>query len=128
MKPELLYKIADIINANCSKYHAVIPCSKHDYMIQEGSRLTKTNCYVLRIMLSGKHKSHKNRSVWNIFENDMDKIIMKVSRRDKEFTERIKSCEPTPQDIESIVRRASFGTLKLKISKSSYYLYFGDKE
>ena len=128
MKPELLYKIADIINANSSKYHAVIPCSKHDYMIQEGSRLTKTNCYVLRIMLSGKYKSHKNRSVWNIFENDMDKIIMKVSRRDKEFTERIKSCEPTPQDIESIVRRASFGTLKLKISKSSYYLYFGDKE
>lgn len=128
MRPELLYKMADIINANSTKYRALIPCSKHDYMIQEGNKLTKTCCYVLRIMISGKPKNHVSRSVWNIYEKDMDRIILKVSRRDKEFTERINSCEPTKQDVESIVRRASFGTLKLKISNTPYYLYFGDKE
>lgn len=56
MNPNLLIKIADIINNNGSKYRAVIPCSKHDYMIQEGNKLLKSCCYVLRIMVSGKTK------------------------------------------------------------------------
>lgn len=42
MNPNLLIKIADIINNNGSKYRAVIPCSKHDYMIQEGNKLLKS--------------------------------------------------------------------------------------
>lgn len=128
MNPNLLIKIADTINNNGSKFHAVIPCSKHDYMIQEGNQLQKSCCYVLRIMVSGKTKNHVKRSVWNIYEYDMDRIILKVSRRDKDFAERIKSCEPTPHDVENIVRRASFGSLRLKIVDSSFYLYMGEKE
>ena len=116
MNPNLLIKIADIINNNGSKYRAVIPCSKHDYMIQEGNKLLKSCCYVLRIMVSGKTKNHIKRSVWNIYEYDMDRIILKVSRRDKDFAERINSCELTPHDVENIVRRASFGSLRLKIA------------
>ncbi len=37
MKPELLYSIADVINANGDTYRAVVPYAKHDYMVQEGS-------------------------------------------------------------------------------------------
>ena len=128
MNPNLLIKIADIINNNGSKYRAVIPCSKHDYMIQEGNKLLKSCCYVLRIMVSGKTKNHIKRSVLNIYEYDMDRIILKVSRRDKDFAERINSCELTPHDVENIVRRASFGSLRLKIADSSFYLYVGEKE
>ena len=113
MKPELLYKIADVINANSNIYHAVVPYSKFDYMIQEGSRLVKSSCYVLRIMLSGKVKCHVSRTVWNIFEIDMDKIIQKACRRDKAFAERIAQCEPTPLDVELLIRRASFKSLML---------------
>lgn len=123
MKPELLYKIADVINANSNIYHAVVPYSKFDYMIQEGSRLVRSSCYVLRIMLSGKVKCHVSRTVWNIFEIDMDKIIQKVCRRDKAFAERIAKCEPTPLDVELLIRRASFKTLMLQFAKSSISLY-----
>ena len=127
MNPNLLIKIADIINNNGSKYRAVIPCSKHDYMILEGNKLRKSCCYVLKIMVSGKTKNHVKRSVWNIYEYDMDRIILKVSRRDKDFAERISSCGLTPHDVEQIVRRASFGSLRLKIVDSAFYLYMGDK-
>ena len=95
MNPNLLIKIADIINNNGSKYRAVIPCSKHDYMILEGNKLRKSCCYVLKIMVSGKTKNHVKRSVWNIYEYDMDRIILKVSRRDKDFAERILRVNPT---------------------------------
>ena len=43
MKAELLYKIADIINSNSSIHHAVVPCSRHDYMVQEGNKLVKSS-------------------------------------------------------------------------------------
>lgn len=123
MKPELLYKIADIINVNSDIYHAVVPYSKFDYMIQEGCRLVKSSCYVLRIMLSGKVKCHVSRTVWNIFEIDMDKIIQKACRRDKAFAERIALCEPTPLDVELLIRRASFKSLMLQLATSSISLY-----
>lgn len=125
MKPELLYSIADVINTNGDTYRAVVPYAKHDYMVQEGSRLVRSSCYVLRVMLSGKPKNHVRRAVWNIYEGDMDKIIQKISRRDKAFAERMNSCKPSPRDVEWIVRRATLKSLTLKISNSSYYLYVG---
>lgn len=127
MNPNLLINIADTINNNGAMYHAVIPCSRHDYMIQEGSKLKKSCCYVLKIMVSGKTKNHIQRNEWNIYEYDMDKIILKVSRRDKDFAQRVTSCELTPQDVENIIRRASFGSLRLKIADSPFYLHMGEE-
>ena len=106
MRPELLYSIADVINAHGDTYHAVVPFAKHDYMVQEGSRLVRSSCYVLRVMLSGKAKNHVRRTVWNVYEGDMDKIIQKIS-------------------VEWIIRRATLKSLTLKISNSSYHLYVG---
>lgn len=126
MRAELLYKFADIINSNGKMYRAVVPSARHDYMVQEGNRLVKSSCLVLRIMLAGKVKYHVSRTVWNIYEKDIDKIVLKVCRRDTAFAERIARCEPTPKDVELIVRRASFNSLKLKISNSVIYLYVGD--
>lgn len=126
MMAELLYKIADIINANSKVYRAVVPEARHDYMIHENGRLVKSSCLVLRIMLSGKAKYHVSRTVWNIYENDIANIIKKICRRDSAFAERMEKCEPALQDVELIIRRASFKSVKLKISKSSFYLYVGD--
>ena len=123
MRPELLYSIADVINSNGDTYRAVVPYAKHEYMVQEGSRLVRSSCYVLRVMLSGKPKNHVRRTVWNIYEGDMDKIIQKMSRRDKAFAERMNSCKPSPRDVEWIVRRATLKSLTLKISNSSFHLY-----
>lgn len=123
MKTELLYKIADIINSNSSKYRAVIPRVRRQYMTQQGNSLVKSTCLVLNIMVTTRPKNHVSRSIWNIYEKDIDKIIKKIGRRDKEFAQRIDNCEPTLFDIEVIVRRASFQALKLKLVKTSYDIY-----
>ena len=99
MRAELLYKIADIINSNSTKYRAVIP------------------------RVSNRPKNHINRSIWNIYENDIDRIIKKIARRDMDFAQRIDKGEPTLFDIEVIVRRASFQALKLKLVKTAYDIY-----
>ena len=123
MKTELLYKIADIINSNSTKYRAVIPRVRRQYMTQQGNSLVKSTCLVLNIMVTTRPKNHVSRSIWNIYEKDIDKIIKKIGRRDKEFAQRIDNCEPILFDIEVIVRRASFQALKLKLVKTSYDIY-----
>ena len=123
MKTELLYKIADIINSNSTKYRAVIPRVRRQYMTQQGNSLVKSTCLVLNIMVTTRPKNHVSRSIWNIYEKDIDKIIKKIGRRDKEFAQRIDNCEPTLFDIEVIVRRASFQALKLKLVKTAYDIY-----
>ena len=123
MKTELLYNIADIINSNSTKYRAVIPRVRRQYMTQQGNSLVKSTCLVLNIMVTTRPKNHVSRSIWNIYEKDIDKIIKKIGRRDKEFAQRIDNCEPTLFDIEVIVRRASFQALKLNLVKTSYDIY-----
>ena len=123
MRTELLYKIADMINANSTKYRAVIPRVRRQYMTQQGDRLVKSTCMVLNIMITYLPKNHISRSMWNIYENDIDRIITKIARRDKAFAQRIDTCEPTLLDIEIIVRRASFQALKLKLVKTVYDIY-----
>ena len=127
MRQELLYKIADIINSNSTKYRAVIPRVKRQYVTQQGNRLVKSTCYVLNIMLVNRPKNYIIRNKWNIYENDIDKIIKKMARRDKEFAQRIDNYEPTLFDIEMIIRRASFQALKLKLVVTPYDIYLENK-
>ena len=46
-------------------------------MVQEGSRLVRSSCYVLRVMLSGKAKNHVRRTVWNVYE--LKSLTLKIS-------------------------------------------------
>ena len=126
MKTVLLYKLADIINSHSKTYRAIVPCSKYEYMVQNGTRLIKSSCYVLRISYQGTEKPHAGKTVRNIYETDMDNIIKKVCRRDKNYAERVATCNLSPEDVDQLIRRASFKSLKLKIGKSSYYTYMGD--
>ena len=126
MTVELLCKIADIINSNSQIYHAVVPPAKRDYMVHQGGSLVRYSCYVLHIVKAQKKKRRILRAVWNIYEKDIDKIIRKICRRDAPFAARIAQCEPTKQDVELLIRRASFNSLRLKISDSLLYQYIKD--
>lgn len=123
MTPELLYKIADVINENSDIFFASVPNMKKDYMLLKDGKLVKTCCLVLNIKVMGKTRNPVKRSSWNIYENDIDRIIRKMSWRDADFAERMKSCALSPFDVEMIVRRASFQSVKLKIAHSPYYFY-----
>ena len=123
MKPELLAKFADIINANSHDYRAYIPNVRREYMVLDNGKLVKVFCYVLEVRLIGKVKCHKIRSAWNIYEFELDRIIDRISRRDKSFAERIDSCSPTPTDVEMLVRRASQQSLRLHLTSTAYDVY-----
>jgi hypothetical protein len=115
MNPKLLDKMADIINSKSKVFYAVVPRMKLQYMNVDGDSLQKTFCYVLNIVRL-KQQQSKKRNVWNIYEIDIEKVIQKISQRDRLFADRITRCDLTPTDVEIIIRRASFRALNLKIS------------
>lgn len=126
MKPELLYRIADLINENSQKYRAVVPRYLKSYMMQNGDHLERICCRVLLVMTIQKNKRGRARSRWNIYETDIDKIITKISRRDRKFALRIEACNPSLFDVEIAVRRASYQSLRLNIATTSLEFYMSD--
>lgn len=116
MTLELLTKIADIINTNSTKYQALVPMVRKVYMQQVGTQLVKQYCLVLQIMVVGKPRNHIQKNQWNVFEYDMDRAITKLARKDMAFAERISRGEPSLRDVEVIIRRASYQSLKLRLT------------
>ena len=127
MEQQLLYKIADVINAKSNRYRAVVPPSRHEYMTQVGDRLVRTYCLVLHVQLVGRTRYHKCRSVWHVFEKDIARVVGKIARRDPAFAERIGKGELTPLDVEIIVRRATYQSLRLRLATTALDLYLDNK-
>lgn len=125
MRIELLCKIADIINAGTKDYNAVIPMGKQDYVEYCNKRIEHSSCYVLRINSTRKRRKKSEKTVWVIYEKDLDSLIALRCRHDQDFAERIAACEPTRRDVEQLIRRASFKYLRLNID-DSLYMYLSD--
>ena len=125
MSRELLSRFADIINGHSSSYRALVPDMRCDYMTFMHGRLEPVLCFVLEIRMHGKVRYHRRRTVWKIYEVDIARVIEKLSRRDASFAARIRLCDPTPTDVEIIIRRASLQSLKLHLSSTGFDVYLG---
>lgn len=112
---EQLSHIADIINQNSATYHAVISRFRKDYMDMVGSTLRPTSSLVLTVMVRGKSKSHVKRNQWKVYEQDMERCIQKMKRKDAAIADRYAQNNLTVRDVEVIVRRSSYHALKLKM-------------
>lgn len=109
----LLILIADIINKHSPNFSAAVPKVRHSYVQQVGMKLITTSCFVITI--TRVHR-YKKRRQWIIYELDMQKVIAKASHRDQNFAERIEKEELTYIDVEMIIRRASYQSLRLELS------------
>ena len=124
MKTELLLRIAETINANSKAYQASVLPQRQEYYASDRGRLVKSQGLVLCVRFCGKATKAFEQKVWNIFECELDKIAKRTVRRDKSFAERLDNCALTPYDIEVLIRRATFRSLRLKIASTSYDDYF----
>lgn len=116
MTLSLLSKIADMINSNSTRYQALVPMVRKLYMQQVGTTLVRQYCLVLQIMVVGKSRNHIQKNQWKVFEYDMDRTITKLARKDMAFAERLSREEPSLHDVELIIRRASYQSLKPRLA------------
>lgn len=77
---------------------------------------TMQKCHqrVLRLITKWPNNNYQRGQVLCIPEHELDKAIRRLSFN-KDFARRIQSCQPTAQDVEAIILKASSGYLALEL-------------
>lgn len=118
----ILLQMSGIINACSTRYEANVPNIPVSYAKQVNGRLVKVKCHSIRVKARGKHKNHLHRSLWIIYELDIDRIVRRITRHNPEMAKRINEIALTPQDVDIIVRRATFQSLRLQLIPQPFYI------
>ena len=118
----ILLQMSGIINACSIRYEANVPNTPVSYAKQVNGKLVNIKCHALQVKARGKHKNHLHRSFWLIYELDIDRIIRRISRHNAEMAKRVKEIALTPQDVDIIIRRATFQSLRLQHIPQPFYI------
>ena len=118
----ILLQMSGIINACSIRYEANVPNTPVSYAKQVNGKLVNIKCHALQVKARGKHKNHLHRSFWLIYELDIDRIIRRISRHNAEMAKRVKENALTPQDVDIIIRRATFQSLRLQLIPQPFYI------
>ena len=118
----ILLQMSGIINACSIRYEANVPNTPVSYAKQVNGKLVNIKCHALQVKARGKHKNHLHRSFWLIYELDIDRIIRRISRHNAEMAKRVKEIALTPQDVDIIIRRATFQSLRLQLIPQQFYI------
>ena len=118
----ILLQMSGIINACSIRYEANVPNTPVSYAQQVNGKLVHITCHALQVKARGKHKNHLHRSFWLIYELDIDRIIRRISRHNAEMAKRVKEIALTPQDVDIIIRRATFQSLRLQLIPQPFYI------
>ena len=112
--------MSGIINHHSTKYEACVPNAPVLYMKQVNGKIHPSKCRVLKVETRGKHRNHLHRTHWLVYENDIERVIRMISRHNAELTERVKTLTLTAQDVDIIVRRATYKSLRLQLIPSAF--------
>lgn len=118
----ILLQMSGIINACSIRYEANVPNTPVSYAKQVNGKLVNIKCHALQVKARGKHKNHLHRSFWLIYELDIDRIIRRISRHNADMAKRVKEIALTPQDVDIIIRRATFQSLRLQLIPQPFYI------
>ena len=118
----ILLQMSGIINACSIRYEANVPNTPVSYAKQVNGKLVNIKCHALQVKARGKHKNHLHRSFWLIYELDIDRIIRRISRHNAEMAKRVKEIALTTQDVDIIIRRATFQSLRLQLIPQPFYI------
>lgn len=118
----ILLQMSGIINACSIRYEANVPNTPVSYAKQVNGKLVNIKCHALQVKARGKHKNHLHRSFWLIYELDIERIIRRISRHNAEMAKRVKEIALTPQDVDIIIRRATFQSLRLQLIPQPFYI------
>lgn len=84
------------------------------FVFRSSGRLLKYASPVYQLLVKWPKGSKVKGQVIGISENELDRAIRKLSI-DTEFARRIRCCQPTPEDVESIIKEATWNYVNLEL-------------
>lgn len=117
----LLELIVKTINDNSNKYRATLSENTEPYVFVNGKKLETTACRVIIMSLLDSYGRCGKGNY--IYEIDIQKVVRRLSQKDKSFSTRINNLELTLLDIEIIIRQASNQMIKPYLAKTALDIY-----
>ena len=115
MKETAYNRIVETIRARHSWITVLQADRERNMMVQVGRELHEVRCHVLTLVALRQHGLYKKGHVWDIPEYNLDKAVRSL-KRDSRFKERWNKNATSPDDIEEIISRASYGFIRLELS------------
>lgn len=84
------------------------------FLFQSSGKLLKYACPVYQLEVKWPRENKTKGQIIGISEKEMDRAIRLLSA-DKEFARRIRCYQPTPEDVDSIIKEASWNYVNLEL-------------
>ena len=108
MKETAYNRIVEIIRARRTWITVLHADRERNMMVQVGRELREVRCRVLTLVALRKHGLYEQGHVW-------EKAVRSLKRGSR-FKERWNKETISPDDIEEIINRASYGFIRLELS------------
>ncbi len=115
MKETAYNRIVGTIRARHTWMTVLQADRERDLMVQVGRELHEVRCRVLTLVALRRHGLYKKGHVRDIPEYNLDKAVRSLKRNPR-FKERWNKDVASPDDIEEIINRASYGFIRLELS------------
>ena len=123
----ILLQMSGIINRHSVRYEANVPNQPVQYVRLNDGKLTTCRCNALRIVARPNYNTKLCKRRLVVYEPDIEKIIRQISRHNQGLAERVRDVALTPMDVDIIIRRATYHSLKLQLVPSPFYVSGNDK-
>lgn len=84
------------------------------FVFRSSDKLLKYANPVYRLEVKWPRENKVKGQIIGISEKELDRAIRLLSK-DKEISRRIRCCQPTPEDVESIIKEATWNYINLEL-------------
>lgn len=116
MKDSQYRTLVTMIHRHRSWVDAFIPKDDAVLMARSGTELMQVRRKVMTLVAVRPRSVYPKGHVWNIPEDRLDRAV-RTLRRDKCFAARWKAGNPTREDVDAIVLKATNGLLNVDLDK-----------
>lgn len=115
MKETVYNRIVEIIRTRHTWITVLQSDMERNMMVQVGRELHEVRCRMLTLVALRQHGLYGKGHVWDIPEYNLEKAVRSL-KRNPGFKERWNKDAISPDDIEEIINRASYGFIRLELS------------
>ncbi len=120
MRTELLEAVARVITVSCPWVRVADTTQCHPYAFIRDGHICLTACRHLTLEVTRSRGQRYAGHRWQVAEFEMDRVLSAMARASPGLWDRCKSLRLTAGDVETLIKRASYGVIDLGITGEDF--------
>ncbi len=117
MRQALLKMVAHIINTHSSWTRVISLHHYQHYLIRRDGHAHKTVCRCMTLEATHNRRHYRAGHRWQIPEPDLGRACRALRSEDMSFRRRCRYLRLTPKDIDTLIKRATYGIIDLQMAE-----------